>query len=178
MDDPNDRRPMRLLDSRLQDDGELSDSDDEGEGGRRDHMSHKDLIDKNAEGNHKFGMGVGILASSIGATHGAGPSGHHTIARVISTSKDDSPSMEIDTPWSQCPAPVTATMSLLRPPTPPPSPASTVPFSSPKPEAPAVPTPPAAPEAPKPPPAAPGDDAMIVEPSPVPEATPKPDPPV
>ncbi|TEB39370.1 histone deacetylase Hda1 [Coprinellus micaceus] len=176
MDDPNDRRPMRLLDSRRQDDGELSDSDDEGEGGRRDHMSHKDLIDKNAEGNHKFGMGVGILASSIGATHGAGPSGHHTIARVISTSKDNSPSMEIDTPSSQSPAPMTATTSLLRPPTPPPAPASAVPSSSPKPEAPVVPTPPAPAEAPKPPPAAASDDAMVVEPLPVPDATPKPDP--
>ena len=32
--DPDDRRPMRLLDARRQADGELSDSDDEGEGGR------------------------------------------------------------------------------------------------------------------------------------------------
>ncbi len=36
-EDPNDRRPMRLLDSRRQADGELSDSEDEGEGGRRNH---------------------------------------------------------------------------------------------------------------------------------------------
>jgi hypothetical protein len=52
MDDPNAdedliptnadvRRHRRLLDSRIQNDGELSDSDDEGEGGRRNHVSHK-----------------------------------------------------------------------------------------------------------------------------------------
>ena len=41
--DPDDRRPMRLLDSRRQADGELSDSDDEGEGGRRDHASHREI---------------------------------------------------------------------------------------------------------------------------------------
>ncbi|KAJ2928889.1 hypothetical protein H1R20_g8180, partial [Candolleomyces eurysporus] len=99
MDDPNERRPMRLLDSRRQADGELSDSDDEGEGGRRDHADHKDF-ESNGEGSHKFGMGVGILASSAGATHGAGPSGHRTIPRVLTSPKPDSPTMEVDTPSS------------------------------------------------------------------------------
>ncbi|KAJ2920354.1 hypothetical protein MD484_g99, partial [Candolleomyces efflorescens] len=101
MDDPNDRRPMRLLDSRRQDDGELSDSDDEGEGGRRDHASHRDKeFESNGEGAHKFGMGMGILASSAGATHGAGPSGHRTIPRVITTPKLESPTMDVDSPSS------------------------------------------------------------------------------
>lgn len=101
MDDPDDRRPMRLLDSRRQADGDLSDSDDEGEGGRRDHASHKEFRN-GGEGNHKFGMGVGILASSTGATHGAGPSGHTHIARVRSPSarKSQSPAMDVDSPSS------------------------------------------------------------------------------
>ncbi|KAF6766206.1 histone deacetylase complex, catalytic component RPD3 [Ephemerocybe angulata] len=99
MDDPDDRRPMRLLDSRRQADGELSDSEDEGEGGRRDHTSHKEFSSRNlGEGAHKFGMGVGILASSTGATHGAGPSGHTNVARI--PAKSSSPAMDVDTPSS------------------------------------------------------------------------------
>lgn len=101
---PNDRRPMRLLDSRRQPDGELSDSDDEGEGGRRDHGSHRDP-DSNGEesgGNHKFGMGVGILASGSTTTHGAGPSGHHTAVRLISASNvGTASSMDVDTPSTE-----------------------------------------------------------------------------
>ncbi|CAH7684280.1 expressed protein [Phakopsora pachyrhizi] len=42
-DDPNDRRPQRLLDALIQRDDEFSDSEDEGEGGRRDIQSHKRL---------------------------------------------------------------------------------------------------------------------------------------
>ncbi|KAG2023811.1 histone deacetylase Hda1 [Coprinopsis cinerea AmutBmut pab1-1] len=107
MVDPNDRRPMRLLDSRRQADGELSDSDDEGEGGRRDIASHKDR-ESNGEGaGHKFGMGVGIMASSSAATHGAGPSGHTTAAQILSAPKADAP-MDVDTPTSETgSAPVT-----------------------------------------------------------------------
>ncbi|PPQ69652.1 hypothetical protein CVT25_014087 [Psilocybe cyanescens] len=40
--DPNDRRPVGILDSRRQVDGDYSDSDDEGEGGRRNHASYYD----------------------------------------------------------------------------------------------------------------------------------------
>ena len=68
--DPNERRPMRLLDSRRQADGELSDSDDEGEGGRRDHASHKDR--DTVPTGRRFGAAVGIM--STGTTHGVGPS--------------------------------------------------------------------------------------------------------
>lgn len=124
-------------------------------------MSHKDLLDKNAEGNHKFGMGVGILASSVGATHGAGPSGHNTMVRVMSTSKDDdSLAMEVDTPSSQSPAPASVPKALTPPPT-----FSTLPAAS-TPEAPtpAPPTDPATITAPTPS-IPPSDDAMIVEPT-------------
>lgn len=101
MDDPNERRPQRLLDSRRQADGELSDSDDEGEDDRRNHESHKDLDMLNREGvGHKFGMNIGILASQQNPTHGAGPSGHNTMVRVLSKAGEEDASMEVDSPSS------------------------------------------------------------------------------
>ncbi|KAH6917540.1 histone deacetylase complex, catalytic component RPD3 [Coprinopsis sp. MPI-PUGE-AT-0042] len=101
MDDPNERRPQRLLDSRRQADGELSDSDDEGEDDRRNSESHKDPDMMNREGvGHKFGMNIGIMASQQNPTHGAGPSGHHTMVRVLSKAGDDASSMDVDTPSS------------------------------------------------------------------------------
>ncbi|KAI0823012.1 histone deacetylase [Trametes gibbosa] len=80
MDDPNDRRPTRQLDARRQADGELSDSDDEGEGGRRNHASHKDA-DSPTTGR-RFGAPVGIM--STGTTHGVGPSGGPAVASAPS----------------------------------------------------------------------------------------------
>jgi histone deacetylase 1/2 len=79
--DPDERRPQRLLDRRVQADGELSDSDDEGEGERRDHASHRDSPSSNGSnsGGHKFGMGLGIMTAPTISTHGAGPSGHMTL---------------------------------------------------------------------------------------------------
>ena len=62
---------MRLLDSRRQNDGEFSDSDDEGEGGRRDHASNKDR-DTVGPGRRFGAAAVGIM--STGTTHGVGPS--------------------------------------------------------------------------------------------------------
>ncbi|KIK98511.1 hypothetical protein PAXRUDRAFT_801234 [Paxillus rubicundulus Ve08.2h10] len=85
---PDTRRHRRLLDSRVQADGELSDSDDEGEGGRRDHTNHKDRGSESRSrsseteggGMRRFGIGGGILSSgAASSTHGAGPSGHTTL---------------------------------------------------------------------------------------------------
>jgi histone deacetylase 1/2 len=95
-DDPNERRPQRLLDALIRPDGELSDSEDEGDG-RRDHRSRRERgHSSDSEGKLKFGMGIGILASSSGITHGAGPSGHTTAVRVRSSSMpvDDEESTE------------------------------------------------------------------------------------
>ena len=97
---PDQRRPQRLLDSRQQADGELSDSDDEGEGGRRNHTYHRDrdtIIGSDTGSGRKFGMGIGIMTSGTAATHGAGPSGHNTAARVLSTAIAGSSKMDIDT---------------------------------------------------------------------------------
>jgi len=82
------RRHRRLLDSRVQADGELSDSDDEGEGGRRDYANHKDQGRESRSRSsetesgemRRFGIGGGILsAGAASSTHGAGPSGHTTL---------------------------------------------------------------------------------------------------
>ncbi|KAK0198581.1 histone deacetylase complex catalytic component RPD3 [Armillaria mellea] len=95
------RRPQRMLDVRRQADGELSDSDDEGEGGRRNHASHRLRRSRSRERSNsvgrKFGMpSVGILAAGPTAAH-AGPSGQTTIARFLASS---STKMEVDTPTS------------------------------------------------------------------------------
>ncbi|KAI0935961.1 hypothetical protein AcW1_000332 [Taiwanofungus camphoratus] len=70
---PDERRPQRLLDSRRQTDGELSDSDDEGEGDRKNHASHRDResVGTGVTGR-RFGAAVGIMIT--GSTHGVGPS--------------------------------------------------------------------------------------------------------
>ncbi|KAG2754481.1 histone deacetylase complex catalytic component RPD3 [Suillus brevipes Sb2] len=101
---PDVRRHRRLLDSRIQADGELSDSDDEGEGGRRDHAQHRDRdseprsrsSEADIAGGRRFGIGVGILSSgAAGSTHGAGPSGHTTMVRPVLSGHLP---MEVDTP--------------------------------------------------------------------------------
>jgi histone deacetylase 1/2 len=103
---PDERRPRRLLDARRQADGELSDSDDEGEGGRRNHARHRDN-DSNgvssgneSAGGRKFGVGVGIMTSGQAAAthHGAGPSGYTTVARLLSAANAAHPAMDVDTP--------------------------------------------------------------------------------
>ena len=85
---PDSRRHRRLLDSRVQADGELSDSDDEGEGGRRDYANHKERGRESRSHSsetesgemRRFGIGGGILsAGAASSTHGAGPSGHTTL---------------------------------------------------------------------------------------------------
>lgn len=84
--DPDERRPQSLLDSRVQMDGELSDSDDEGEGGRRNHASHRDRERDDSPSSTSLsgigrrpsgGMGImGAAPSMVTSTNGAGPSGH------------------------------------------------------------------------------------------------------
>ena len=98
------RRHRRLLDSRVQADGELSDSDDEGEGGRRDYANHKDRGRESRSRSsetesgemRRFGIGGGILgAGAASSTHGAGPSGHTTL---ISQTLKTSLAMDTDEP--------------------------------------------------------------------------------
>ncbi|KAJ7130041.1 histone deacetylase complex, catalytic component RPD3 [Mycena crocata] len=91
---PDSRRHRRLLDSRRQADGELSDSDDEGEGGRTNHSKHRDP-DSTSRSSGNEGAGgrkFGIMASAPTAL-GAGPSGHSTAARILSNA---SAKMDVD----------------------------------------------------------------------------------
>jgi histone deacetylase 1/2 len=106
MDDPNEdedlvpldeRRPRRLLDHLRQKDDEFSDSDDEGDGGRRNHARYRDK-DSVDSGSHKFGIGGGILTSGHANTHGAGPSAHTTAVQILSSSVVQD--MDIDSPPS------------------------------------------------------------------------------
>ncbi|KAH8100507.1 histone deacetylase [Cristinia sonorae] len=89
MDDPNEdeelipkdvRRPQRLLDARRQADGELSDSDDEGEDDRRNHHSNKSP-DSVA---HPTGRRAAVGIMSTGSTHGIGTSGATAVAATSS----------------------------------------------------------------------------------------------
>lgn len=87
---PDTRRHRRLLDSRRQADGELSDSDDEGEGGRTNHADHRDADSTltEAAGGRKFG-----IMTSASTTAGAGPSGRSTAAHILS---GGATTMEVD----------------------------------------------------------------------------------
>jgi len=98
MDDPNQdedtispdkRRPMRLLDALVQPEGELSDSEDEGEGGRRDHKRHRDPESVTGGLGRRFGVGVGIMGAGSTVTAGSGSGGPsvHTTVDVIARKK-------------------------------------------------------------------------------------------
>ena len=93
---------MRLLDALVQRDDELSDSEDEGEGGRKDHARHRDPDSVVSPSGRRFGVGVGIMGAappgvgsaaaaaaaggvSIGASAAGsgGPSAHTTVESLV-----------------------------------------------------------------------------------------------
>jgi len=88
--DPDERRPMRLLDSLVQPEGELSDSEDEGEGGRRDHARHRDSDSISTGMGRRFGVGVGIMGAAApgsgSAAGSGGPSAHTNIQSALAGS--------------------------------------------------------------------------------------------
>lgn len=99
------RRPRSILDSRIQRDGELSDSDDEGEGGRRDHASYKKRRVRSPSRDPVHGS---ILTA--GPAH-AGPSGQTTVAKVLAKMEVDEPeesNMRMETPAPPSEAPTAA----------------------------------------------------------------------
>jgi histone deacetylase 1/2 len=55
------------------------------------------MVGNDGGSGRKFGMGIGIMTSGSAATHGAGPSGHNTAARMLSTSIAGSSRMDVDT---------------------------------------------------------------------------------
>jgi len=94
MDDPNadedlispdNRRPVGILDSRRQADGELSDSDDEGLGGRRNRESFKQRRSRTPPTRNEGAPGrSGIMLANSSSSH-AGPSAHTTAEKVLSS---------------------------------------------------------------------------------------------
>jgi len=76
---PDIRRPQSILDRRVQADGELSDSDDEGEGGRRNHM----------DGRMRIGAGFGIMEP---INKEKGPSVHHHLSAAFGVGSLEEPS--------------------------------------------------------------------------------------
>jgi histone deacetylase 1/2 len=132
MDDPNEdedliphdtRRVTRLLDSVVQNDGELSDSDDEGEGGRRNHASARDEDDamatdvpaSNPETRSTTGeppvvatlttapAPTGILTPST--TQGAGPSTSGTAVHPVPSVPADGPEAMVTSPMDKTATP-------------------------------------------------------------------------
>jgi len=93
---PDERRNTRLLDSRRQGDGELSDSDDEGDGGRRNHAEHRDVdtasVTSDAGRSRKFGMGMGIGLGVMSSQ----PSGQTTVERILSAANAEPGDMDVD----------------------------------------------------------------------------------
>ena len=90
----DERRPQRLLDSRRQADGELSDSDDEGEGGRRNHASHAERDSVTAGASRRAAVGI----MTTGTTHGLGPSASTAVANapVLNTTTGSSGQSDMD----------------------------------------------------------------------------------
>jgi len=91
---PDTRRHRRLFNSRIQADGGLSDSDDEGEGGCRDHAHHRDRDSdrrshssevKSKQVRHRCVYPEFGTSGAAGSTYGAGPSGHINVVHPISS---------------------------------------------------------------------------------------------
>ncbi|POW05170.1 hypothetical protein PSHT_10916 [Puccinia striiformis] len=104
LDDPNERKPQRLLDGLIQRDDEFSDSEDEGEGGRRDVQSHKRARRQSPKLN-----GNGILNIHSGIQSGISQSQHHNgmdFNRITSSHHSPISVDPIEPPPLVAPAPI------------------------------------------------------------------------
>lgn len=86
---PDNRRPVGILDSRRQADGELSDSDDEGMGGRRNEADYSSKRTRGSSptlpnGNAGAPGRSGIMMTAPGHAPG-GPSSHTTAERILAS---------------------------------------------------------------------------------------------
>lgn len=95
----DERRPMRLLDSRRQADGELSDSDDEGDDDRRDHQSHRDPESVAVAAPKRLPVGI----MSVGSTHGLGPTVAAAVPAVAATSGSSAAQSDMDVDDDEAP---------------------------------------------------------------------------
>ncbi|KNE96465.1 hypothetical protein PSTG_10298 [Puccinia striiformis f. sp. tritici PST-78] len=104
LDDPNERKPQRLLEGLIQRDDEFSDSEDEGEGGRRDVQSHKRARRQSPKLN-----GNGILNIHSGIQNGISQSQHHNgmdFNRITSSHHSPISVDPIEPPPLVAPAPI------------------------------------------------------------------------
>ncbi|EUC67116.1 histone deacetylase [Rhizoctonia solani AG-3 Rhs1AP] len=88
MDDPNERIPMRQRQKMIQPDMELSDSEDEGEGGRRNHQSNKSAGKAPASGNTPE---IEIPTSNLLASNSQATRSPHTATTAVSSETVPSP---------------------------------------------------------------------------------------
>jgi hypothetical protein len=110
---PDTRRHRSILDSRRQADGELSDSDDEGQGGRRDHAEHKTRKSVSPRTRTATPESVLTGAQAVGGRSGimnpagssalAGPSTNTPAEKVLETVAAKNDAMEVDTPIETTP---------------------------------------------------------------------------
>lgn len=90
---PDERRHTRLLDPRRQADGELSDSDDEGEDDRRNVQSHRDPDSVGITTAKRLPVGI----MSTGTTHGIGPTvSQSVVAAHVTSSSTAQSDMDVD----------------------------------------------------------------------------------
>jgi len=113
LDNPNERRPQRLLDGLIQRDDEFSDSEDEGEGGRRDIQSHKRARRQSPKMN-----GNGMLNIHSGMQNSLSQSRHSAELHFNPESSSHQSSMSVDPPDPPVVAPTPAPPSLDITPTP------------------------------------------------------------
>ncbi|KNZ47946.1 histone deacetylase 1/2 [Puccinia sorghi] len=107
LDNPNERRPQRLLDGLIQRDDEFSDSEDEGEGGRRDIQSHKRARRQSPKMN-----GNGMLNIHSGMQTSLSQSRHSAELHLNPASSSHQSSMSVDPPDPPVVAPTPAPPSF------------------------------------------------------------------
>lgn len=83
----------------MQRDDELSDSEDEGEGGRKNHARHRDSDNAVSPSGRRFGVGVGIMgaappgagtaAGGASTTGSGGPSAHTAVEKLVKKTGDE-----------------------------------------------------------------------------------------
>ncbi|KDN49416.1 hypothetical protein RSAG8_02118, partial [Rhizoctonia solani AG-8 WAC10335] len=88
MDDPNERIPMRQRQKMIQPDMELSDSEDEGEGGRRNYQSNKSAGKASASGKTPE---IEIPTSNVLSANSRATRSPHTATTAVSSETVPSP---------------------------------------------------------------------------------------
>lgn len=111
LDDPDERKPQRLLDGLIQRDDEFSDSEDEGEGGRRNAQSHKRTRRHSPKIN---GNGILNIHNLNKSRHSSFSSSATTSVTDVTISQQNSTSSKNLISGVQRPKPLTSTNRVSR----------------------------------------------------------------